>query len=138
MLFEFLEFEVDLEKYELRRAGKPVKLQPKVFDLLRYLIEHRDRVVGKEELLLALWRGEHVNKTAVPWAMSRARRALGQRQHATAPIETVRGRGYRFVELVHLRKVLPRTTDAPPDDVDTGDSIDARDPFVGRGPQMAR
>jgi tetratricopeptide (TPR) repeat protein len=70
--------------------------------------------------------------------MSRARRALGQRQHATAPIETVRGRGYRFVEVVHLRKVLPKTAEAPAGDVDTDASIDARDPFVGRGPQMAR
>src|SRR5690348_11793756 len=97
MLFEFSEFELDLERYELRRAGKPIRLQPRIFDLLSYLVENRERIVGKEELLNALWRGEHVNKTAVPWAMSRARKALGQSLHAAAPIETVRGRGYRFV-----------------------------------------
>src|SRR5689334_16013784 len=98
MLFEFEEFELDLERYELRRAGKPVRLQPRVFDVLAYLVQHRGRIVGREELLVALWRGEQVNKTAVPWAMSRARKALGQDQQAKAPIETVRGRGYRFVD----------------------------------------
>src|SRR5689334_11700045 len=95
MLFEFAEFELDLERYELRRAGRPVRLKPKVFDLLSYLVQHRGRIVGREELLLALWRGEHVNKTAVPWAMSRARKALGQdRPRRRSRLVPLRTRGF--------------------------------------------
>ena len=50
MLFGFGPFELDLATCELRRAGESVPLQPRVFGTLRYLIEHRDRVVGKQEL----------------------------------------------------------------------------------------
>src|SRR5258708_5064424 len=132
MVVEFSEFELDLERYELRRGGTLVRLQPKVFDLLAYLVEHRERVVGKDELLLALWRGEHVNKTAVPWAMSRARKALGQPQDASAPIETVRGRGYRFVAPVRAVAEAIAEKEASTSGALVSHSAEpAQDPFVG-------
>ena len=140
MRFEFSEFELDLERYELRRGGKSIRLQPRIFDVLSYLVENRERVVGKEELLNAVWRGEHVNKTAVPWAMSRARKALGQSEHAAAPIETVRGRGYRFVEPVRR---IGGSSPAP--GVDGGRSGGQHEPvapnatpFVGRDAVLGR
>ena len=74
MMFEFGSFELDLAARELRRAGRPVPLQPRVFGVLRYLIEHRDRVVSKQELIEALWGGSQLNAVAVPWAINRARR----------------------------------------------------------------
>jgi DNA-binding winged helix-turn-helix (wHTH) protein len=97
---------LDARAFTLTRGNEELALQPKVFDVLRYLLEHRDRVVTKDELLDALWAEEHVNEGAVPWSISHARRALGQGRGQKHPIETVHGRGYRFAAGVEL---LPTT-----------------------------
>jgi len=55
MLYAFDGYELDTRLYELRQAGTPLQLEPKVFDLLAYLIEHRDRMVPKHELHEHLW-----------------------------------------------------------------------------------
>ncbi|MFI5306365.1 MAG: ATP-binding protein, partial [Polyangiales bacterium] len=107
MRYRFGDVELDAATYALRRGGQEVALQPKVFDVLRYLIEHRDRLVSKAELLEAVWRGDHVNESAVPWSISHARTALGQERGSKAPIETVHGRGYRFVAAVESLQSLP-------------------------------
>jgi DNA-binding winged helix-turn-helix (wHTH) protein/tetratricopeptide (TPR) repeat protein len=140
--FFFGDFELDASTYKLRRAGSEIPLQPKVFDAIRYLIEHHDRVVRKEELLDALWPGEHVNDTAVPWTISRARKVLGQGPDANQPIETVRGRGYRFTG--ELRQA--GATEPPPSSASPGWSQQTNgartrapsDPFVGRGDTIER
>ena len=146
MNFLFGQFELDARGYKLRRDGDDVPLQPKVFDAIRYLVENHDRVVLKEELLEALWPGEHVNDTAVPWTISRARKALGQGPDAKYPIETVRGRGYRFSGEVLQgpsttalpgpisSKVLSRDIVAP----ETSVAFESVDPFVGRAEPMER
>ena len=110
MRYRFGEFVLDARAYTLVRGGEEISLQPKVFDVLRHLIEHRDRVVTKQELLDTLWVGEHVNEGAVPWSISHARRALGQERGAKSPIETVHGRGYRFTSTV---ETLPQSTRPP-------------------------
>jgi DNA-binding winged helix-turn-helix (wHTH) protein/tetratricopeptide (TPR) repeat protein len=144
--FLFGQFELDARGYKLRREGDDVPLQPKVFDAIRYLVENHDRVVLKEELLEALWPGEHVNDTAVPWTISRARKALGQGPDAKYPIETVRGRGYRFSGQVMQApsttalpgpissKVLSLDIVAP----ETSVAFESVDPFVGRAEPMER
>ena len=55
MTYVFGDREIDLDRYEVRRAGNPVPVEPQVFDVLCYLVEHRDRVVTKEELLDNVW-----------------------------------------------------------------------------------
>jgi DNA-binding winged helix-turn-helix (wHTH) protein len=94
--YGFGEFVLDPEAYALRRKGEAIDLQPKVLELVAYLIEHRDRVVGKHELLTALWPDVHVTESALAWCVSQARKALGQERGSRGPIETVHGRGYRF------------------------------------------
>jgi DNA-binding winged helix-turn-helix (wHTH) protein len=92
----FGEYELDLSRFELRRSGQRVRVQPKVLDLLAYLIRNRERVVTKDELLAALWEGVVVSETALTQTVKEARRAVrddGERQRV---IQTVRGRGYRF------------------------------------------
>ena len=150
MNFLFGQFELDANSYKLRREGSEVPLQPKVFDAIRYLVEHHDRVVRKEELLEALWPGEHVNETAVPWTISRARKALGQGPDAKDPIETVRGRGYRFTaEVTQVQPSTPGPASAkvlrfdrePPSSswmVADLPATPTNDPFVGRGEPMER
>lgn len=100
MRYSFLDYVVDTRAYSLTRAGRSIAVRPKVFDVLRYLIEHRSRVVGKQELLDALWREPFVDDFAVPWTVSHLRRVLDQDRGAQSPIQTVRGRGYRFVARV--------------------------------------
>jgi DNA-binding winged helix-turn-helix (wHTH) protein len=101
--YSFGEYVVDTRAYTLSRADVPVAVRPKVFDVLRYLIENRARVVSKQELLDALWREAFVDDFAVPWTVSHLRKVLDQERGVQAPIQTVRGRGYRFVaEVVEL------------------------------------
>ncbi|MEN8182039.1 MAG: AAA family ATPase [Myxococcota bacterium] len=97
MIHAFGEFELDDGLFELRRSGEVLKLPPKTFDLLLYLVRHRDRVVSKSELLDKLWPGEHVTEAVLPTNVSAARAALRDSRGRSGMIQTVHGRGYRFV-----------------------------------------
>jgi len=103
VIFSFESYELDEPSFELRRSGEVVKLEPKVFDVLRYLVANRERVVTKTELLDSLWPGEHVTDTAIPRAVTAARKAIGDDRSRQALIRTVHGRGYQFVARVEER-----------------------------------
>ena len=92
--------ELDPALFELRRAGHAVPLEPQAFDVLAYLVAHRDRVVTKEELMDAIWGGRFVTEAAVTSRIKQARRAVGDDGQAQRVIRTVHGRGYRFVASV--------------------------------------
>jgi pimeloyl-ACP methyl ester carboxylesterase len=89
--------ELDSGRYELRRDGVPVSLEPQAFDVLAYLAAHRDRLVPKNELMDAVWGGRFVTEAAVTSRIKQARRAVGDDGQAQQVIRTVHGRGYRFV-----------------------------------------
>jgi DNA-binding winged helix-turn-helix (wHTH) protein len=93
----FGDCELDLRWRELRRGGSAVTIQPKVFDLIAYLAEHRDRAVGKDELQGAIWPGVLVTETSLTQAVRKARLALGDEGSQQSVIRTVHGHGYRFV-----------------------------------------
>lgn len=96
-MFRFGEFELDLDRYELRRSGQVVKAEPRVLEVLNYLIERRERMVPKEELHDGLWPDVHVSEAALTTAIRDARRALGDSTSSARWIRTVYGRGFRFV-----------------------------------------
>jgi DNA-binding winged helix-turn-helix (wHTH) protein len=100
MVHAFDEWELDDELFQLRRAGRVVELEPKVFDLLAYLLRHRQRVVTKRELLDALWPDVSVSESVLPRAVAAARRALDDDRRQPRVIQTIHGRGYRFVAAV--------------------------------------
>lgn len=103
MIFVFGEFELDPDRYELRdREGEAVRVEPKVLELLAYLIRHRDRVVAKDELFEAVWEGRVVGESALTRCVYQARRALGDSTSDQRIIRTVIGRGYRFVADVEV------------------------------------
>jgi pimeloyl-ACP methyl ester carboxylesterase len=89
--------ELDTTRFELRRHGVPVALEPQAFDVLAYLASHRDRLVGKDELLDAVWGGRFVTESALTSRIKQVRRAVGDDGRAQEVIRTVHGRGYRFV-----------------------------------------
>jgi DNA-binding winged helix-turn-helix (wHTH) protein len=95
--------ELDTLLFELRRGGQRVPLEPQAFDVLVYLVSHRDRVVPKDELMDAVWGGRFVTETAVTSRIKQARRALGDDGQAQRLIRTMHGRGYRFVAPVEAR-----------------------------------
>ena len=88
---------IDVDGYELYRAGEPVAIEPQVFDVLLYLIEHRDRVVEKVELLDEVWGDRFVSESALTTRIKSARQAVGDDGRRQEVIRTTHGRGYRFV-----------------------------------------
>jgi DNA-binding winged helix-turn-helix (wHTH) protein/tetratricopeptide (TPR) repeat protein len=101
VIYRFGPFEADRARYALRRDGELVEIEPQVFDLLLVLLAER-RLLSKEELVERVWSGRFVTDAAVSRAIQKARRALGDDAHSPRWIETVHGRGYRFVGEVEL------------------------------------
>jgi DNA-binding winged helix-turn-helix (wHTH) protein len=99
---------------ELRHLGETVALEPRVFDVLAYLVHHRDRVVPKEELLDEVWGDRFVSESALSSCIRHVRRALGDDGTAQRFVRTAHGRGYRFVAHVASAEVGAGTGPWPP------------------------
>jgi adenylate cyclase len=95
--FRFGDFEINVARQELRRAGATVHIEPQVFDLLVHLIRHRDRIVSKDELIDVIWQGRIVSEATLSSRISAARRALGDSGNDQSFIRTLHKRGFRFV-----------------------------------------
>ena len=106
MRFSFGDFVVDTERYLIERAGLPVDVQPQVFDVLAYLLEHRDRVVPKEELLDEIWGDRFISESALTSRIKSARQLVGDDGVTQACIKTAHGRGYRWVAEVAVDRPL--------------------------------
>lgn len=124
--YRFGQFEIDSVRYELSCAGQRIATRPKVFELLRYLVEHPEQLITHKELIDSVWAGQAVSSTTVPWTVGHARKALKQRAGEKGPIETVHARGYRFRAAV---EALGSGSIAP--------AAGSGTPFVGREPLMA-
>src|SRR5215472_288200 len=133
MVYDFGECELDEELYQLRRRGAVIKVEPKVFDLLVHLVRHRDRVLSKDDLLDAIWPGETVSESVLPHCVASARRAIGDDRVAQRAIQTVHGRGYRFVASVRGREATPQSvSELVPVGAERIVSSSTAVPFVGR------
>ena len=97
MIYTFGDFELDVDAHELRHAQRVVHVEPQVFDVLSYLVEHRSRVVPKQELLEAVWRTSFVTEATLTSRIKAARQAVGDDGSAQRVIRTAHSRGYRFV-----------------------------------------
>ena len=106
MIFRFDDYALDTGKMELRRAGAPVAAEPQVFALLAFLIEHRDRMVTRDEIIDAIWDGRIVSEAAVASRIKSARQAIGDDGKAQRLIKTIHGVGLRFVGEVTLESPL--------------------------------
>jgi TolB-like protein/DNA-binding winged helix-turn-helix (wHTH) protein/Flp pilus assembly protein TadD len=102
--FRFRDFELDVGAYELRRHGRPVKLGRQPMDLLILLVESRGQLVSRGDIVGRLW-GKDVFvdvETGVNTAISKVRQALRDSPDAPMFVETVPGKGYRFIAAVEL------------------------------------
>ena len=109
MRFEFGEHLIDVDRRELFRRGEPVALEPQVFDLLVHLVQHRDKVVSRDDLIAAVWGGRIVSDSAVTTRLNAVRRAVGDSGTAQAVIRTVTRKGVRFVAEVQEHDVVAPT-----------------------------
>ncbi len=93
-VFRFGDFALEFERGSLSKAGRDLKLRPKVFDALRYMVENRGRLVPKEELIQVLWPEAFVTDDSLVQCMVELRRALDDRSQEI--LKTVPRRGYIF------------------------------------------
>ena len=100
MQFSFDNCVLDLDRRELLRASSTVATAPKVFDVLAYLMEHRDRVVSRDDLVNAVWQGRIVSESTFATHINAVRKAVGDDGQQQRVIRTVARKGFRFVATV--------------------------------------
>lgn len=90
-------FVIDSARYRVSGEAGVVPVEPKVFDLLVFLIRNRDRVLTREELFEAIWDGREVSDATLSNHVKNARKVLGDSGELQRTIQTIRGRGYQFI-----------------------------------------
>jgi len=108
--YAFADIVVDTDRFELRCGGVPVHVEPQVFDVLVQLLHRHGQVVTKEELLDSVWGDQFVSESALSTRVKQLRQAVGDDGRAQRVVQTVHGRGYRFV--AEVVETSP-PTDAP-------------------------
>ena len=96
MRYQFDQFELDADRYELRLSGVAQHVEPLVFDLIVFFAANAGRIVGREEIVERVWRGRAVSDATISSCIKSARRALGDSGEVPGYIRTIRGRGFEF------------------------------------------
>ena len=102
MIVSFADIEINSGRYELRRSGKLVSIEPKIFDLIVYFVSHADELLSRDQLITAVWQGRIVSDATVSSAIKFARKALGDDGKKQCYIKTVHGRGFKFIEKIQV------------------------------------
>ena len=129
MRYTFADCELDTQLYTLRRAGQPLRVRPKVFEVLCYLLEHRERVISKDELCEAVWPEQFISDATLVSTMRAVRRTIGDSGRGQQLIQTVFSYGYQFItpvtevdaasgdDGVQAEPEVPSTSDQPAADL---------------------
>ena len=102
MVYRFGDCTLDTQQHRLQRAGQPMRLRSKVFQILCYLLEHRDRTVLKQELCEQVWPQQFISDATLESTVRAVRQAIGDSGRAQQLIRTVYGYGYRFIMTVEV------------------------------------
>lgn len=105
---------LDIDRRELRRGDEMVALQPQVFDLLVYLMQNRERVVSRDDLLVAVWGGRIVSELTLAARINAARKAVGDSGAAQRLIQTMPRKGFRFIGEVREEQASTPTSPRAP------------------------
>lgn len=145
----FEDFELDLDRLELRRAGALIPMEPQAFEVLAYLVANHERAVLKDEIVNHVWPSGFITDGALNTRILDARKAIGDSGRDQRLIRTIRGRGYRFVGAVEapepassvtppaaVHPPQPGVAPAPPPG-DPGLDI-AATTFIGRADELGR
>ena len=114
MRYLFGDYVLDTQREELHGAGVPIKLRRKVFQVLAYLLAHRDRVVSKQELLEHLWPEQFVGDEALKSCMTALRKALGEQDARRASSARCTARAIALWRRSRCRSPSQRTLRRPP------------------------
>lgn len=117
--------------FELRRNGEVVELEPQAISLAAYLIENRDRLISKEELLDEVWGDRFVSESALTTRIKQIRRGLGDDGSEQRVVKTIYGKGYRFIGDIAIEATAARTT--TPDGTDQSESVPHNLPRLRNG-----
>lgn len=114
MKYQTTEYLIDTARYRISSGDAVIPAEPKVFDLLVYLIRHRDRVLSREELFREVWDGREVSDATLSNHVKSARKILGDSGELQQTILTIRGRGYQFIAPVTIipEGVIPEGTES--------------------------
>jgi DNA-binding winged helix-turn-helix (wHTH) protein len=137
MRYSFGDYVLDTQRLELLHAGEPIKLRRKVFQVLAYLLAHRDRVVSKQELFEQLWPNRFVGDETLISCMKTLRQALGERGRTGRFLCTLHGQGYRFVGRVDLWEHLS-ADDTPSPSGSPQLTVRSAVSLVGREEELSR
>src|SRR5512139_4171004 len=97
VLFLFDNYVLDSDRRELRAGGASVPVEPQVFDVLVYLIENRDRVVSKDDLIASVWGGRIVSESTLTSRINAVRKAIGDSGGQQELVRTIPRKGIRFI-----------------------------------------
>lgn len=136
--YEFGNYRINLNTHELFAGDTAVAVEPQVFSLLIYLIQNRNRVVSKEELLDELWGHRYVSESALSTQIKSLRKAVGDDGQRQAVIKTSRGRGYQFVAALTSQTEAVASVTKPPDAAASNNLPRERTPLFGRGLDVDR
>ena len=143
MIARWDEWELDIPARRVTGSDGSVHVEPQVFDVLVYLVENRDRVVPKEELLDEIWGDQFVSESALTTRIKSARKAIGDDGRTQRYIRNVPGRGYQFVGSIDESRPssgsVPGNEAQPlsqPLDLAMSISLDIEFPFVGRANEL--
>lgn len=125
MTWIFGSFRLDPQRFQLLRHNEPVEVEPQVLALLIQLVTHRGRMVTKDEIAGHVWQGRTASDASISSRIRSARRAVGDDGKLQTTIQTVHGKGFRFVADVHETGPAHATDAAPapnvtPDALQTG------------------
>ena len=104
MPYRFGPFELDMARFELRADGAPCSVEPQVFSLIALLVENRERLVSRDEIIEKVWDGRIVSDAAISSRIKSARQALGDDGKAQRYIRTIHHQGLRFVAPVQATR----------------------------------
>ena len=123
MQFIFADHRLDIERRELHRGCEQIAVEPQVFDLLAYLIENRDRVVSKDDIIAAVWSGRIVSDSTLNSRINAARKAVSDCGKTQRLIRTSSRKGFRFIGTVD--EPDHANTTAVPEDASLTDNVPA-------------
>lgn len=132
MRYLFGRYLLDASLRELQRDGESVHVEPQVLDLILYLIENRDRVIGRDELFDSVWRGRIVSESALRSRINAARGALGDSGRQQGLIRTLPRKGFRFVGEVQAEDGRQAAADSDAEEKRLGAAASAASEHGGR------
>ena len=107
MRFRFADYVLDTDRRELTRGSERAQIGPQVFDLLVHLVENRERVVSKDDMLEAVWSGRIVSESTLTSHINAVRKAIGDNGEDQRLIRTVARKGFRFVGEIEEEQLRP-------------------------------